>query len=55
MNMCRFTGMTDDGYKKFRDVLSTYIQGVVGKRAVDEQEERQAQRDSLDGKLPELF
>ena len=55
MNMCRFTGMTDDGYRKFRDVLSTYIEELVGKRAIDEQAKRQVQRESLDGKLPELF
>lgn len=55
MNMCRFTGITDDGYRKFRDVLNTYVQELVGKRAVDEQAERRVQRESLDGKLPELF
>ena len=55
MNMCRFAGMTDDGYRKFRDALSTYVQEVVGKRAVDEQAERQVQRESVDGKLPTLF
>ena len=55
MNMCRFTGITDDGYRKFRDVLSTYIQELVGKRVVDEQAKKQVRRESLDGKLPELF
>ena len=52
MNMCRFTSITDDGYRKFRDVLSTYVQEVVGRRAVDEQAERQVHRESLDGKSP---
>ena len=54
MNMCRFTGKADDGYRKFRDLLSTYVEGLVGRRAVDGQAERQAQRESLDGKLPKL-
>ena len=55
MNMCRFTGITDDGYRKFRDVLNKYVQEIQRKRAVDERAERQVQRESLDGKLPKLF
>ena len=47
--------MTDDGYRKFRHVLSFYIQELVDRRAVDEQAKRQVQRESLNGKLPELF
>ena len=55
MNMCRFTGIIDDGYRKFRDVLNSYVQELQRKRAVDERAERQVQRESLDGKLPKLF
>ena len=55
MNMCRFTGITDDGYRKFKDVLSTYIQELVGKRVVDEQAKKQVRQESLDGKLPQRF
>lgn len=51
MNMCRFTGTTDDGYIKFRGVLDTYIQDLVAKRAAHEQAERQVQAESLHGKV----
>ena len=54
MNMCRFTGITDDGYRKFKDVLNTYVQELQRKCALDEQAERQLQRESLDSKLPKL-
>lgn len=54
MNMCRFTGMIDEGYRKFRDVLNAYVQELQRKCAVDEQKERQVQRESLDGLMKTL-
>ena len=55
MNMCRFTGVTDDGYRKFRAVLNNYVQELQRQHAVDQRAERQVQREPLDGKLPKLF
>ncbi len=45
----------DDGYKKFRGVLSSYVQDLVDQRAAYERAERQVRRESLDGKLSKLF
>ena len=55
MNMCRFTGTTDDGYRKFSHVLGVYVQELADKRTGDEQAERQVQRESLYFNLLEPF